>query len=338
MNTSQSATDKPPQGAFRDFFSFKVRLSGLVAIATALAAFGTLAGFFGQFAWWLDLCVHFRVQYFLFLAILGVILWIMRRIKTAIACGLLALINLAIIAPFYLTSPDQASPVSPTYRAMLVNVNTEQGDPVKVRQCIQEHDPDFIVMEEISDRWAKELEALRQKYPYRTVETREDNFGIALFSKHPFLQSDIVHLGEAGVPSVYGTVSLRGGTSLSIIGTHPLPPRDREYTHRRNDQLAQLPAFLHHVKGPVLLLGDLNATPWSYSFRKLLREASLQDSSRGRGIHPTWPTFIPVLWIPIDHCLHNAEVVIADRKVGKGVGSDHYPLVVDFAIKTRGRI
>jgi len=36
------------------------------------------------------------------------------------------------------------------------------------------------------------------------------------------------------------------------------------------------------------------------------------------------------LLIPIDHCLHSREVRIVRKQIGPDVGSDHYPVVVDF--------
>jgi endonuclease/exonuclease/phosphatase (EEP) superfamily protein YafD len=36
--------------------------------------------------------------------------------------------------------------------------------------------------------------------------------------------------------------------------------------------------------------------------------------------------------VPIDHCLVSPEITILDRRLGPAVGSDHYPLIVDFII------
>lgn len=36
--------------------------------------------------------------------------------------------------------------------------------------------------------------------------------------------------------------------------------------------------------------------------------------------------------IPIDHCLHSPDITVINRRVGSDVGSDHYPLIIDFSI------
>jgi hypothetical protein len=42
---------------------FKIRPWGLLTALGFLAGFCTVAGFFGRYAWILDLASHFRVQY-----------------------------------------------------------------------------------------------------------------------------------------------------------------------------------------------------------------------------------------------------------------------------------
>jgi endonuclease/exonuclease/phosphatase (EEP) superfamily protein YafD len=96
--------------------------------------------------------------------------------------------------------------------------------------------------------------------------------------------------------------------------------------------LASLTPLVQRLGAPVLLLGDLNASPWSYPFRRLLEGSGLRDGSLGRGFQPTWPTGLWPLLIPLDHSLHSAGIGIQDRIVGPAVGSDHYPVIVDFTV------
>jgi endonuclease/exonuclease/phosphatase family metal-dependent hydrolase len=86
-----------------------------------------------------------------------------------------------------------------------------------------------------------------------------------------------------------------------------------------------------------VVLGDLNATPWSPYFRNLERAASLRDTGRRSGWRPTWPSALPPLWIPLDHCLVSKEIPYASRTVGNYVGSDHFPIIVDVVLPPRQR-
>jgi endonuclease/exonuclease/phosphatase (EEP) superfamily protein YafD len=215
-----------------------------------------------------------------------------------------------------------------------MNVNTESGVPGKVAQAIRQLDPDVVAMEEVNDQWLSALAPALRSYPYSKAMPREDNFGIALYSKYPMVHGEIRQLGEADIPSAIAELELPDGR-LTVIATHPLPPAGSENSRLRNDQLARLAETVTRLRSPVLLLGDLNATPWCSHFKRLLSQSGLRDSSQGRGILGTWPTHLPILLIPIDHCLHTAGVHVTRRTTGPKVGSDHYPLVIDFVLTSR---
>ena len=315
------------------FFSFKIRLWGLFTAAGAVASAATLLGFFGRFSWFLDLFSHFRVQHFLGLLVLGVLLVPGRRYKTAFVFLTLSIVNLLVILPLYFGETNRPVKATPVMRAMLLNVNTRLGDADRVRAVISDANPDILVLEEISSRWMSDLAWLTNSYPHSLSQPREDNFGIGLFSKLPFTNAEVVYIGGAEVPSVLATVST-AQADLLVIATHPVPPGGRDYSRWRNGQLDQFPDYVRSDL-PILLLGDLNTTPWNYHFRRLLARTGLRDSARGYGVQSTWPSDNFLLRIPIDHCLHSTNIVIVDRKVGEDVSSDHYPLIVDFAIRKK---
>lgn len=315
----------------REFFHLKVSFWGILTVGALWAGAGTVAGFLGPLAWWLDLFSHFRVQYALFFAFLALCCVVARRWKAALAALVVCLINVVVFAPLFIPYRDNPPPSGPAYRAMMMNVNVSAGNPEWVVKRIEEESPDILLLEEISDRWIEELDAVTAKYPYQTVHTRGDAFGIALYSRYPWKKSKIVYIGEARLPSVYAEIEL-GGTTATILGTHPMCPVSGKASALRNDQLAKIPRFLDQFDGPVVLLGDLNTTPWSHHFKRLLQDAGLKDSSRGWGIQPTWPTHRWPLLIPIDHCLYRGGVAIVGKRIGRKTGSDHYPVIVEFAI------
>ena len=101
----------------------------------------------------------------------------------------------------------------------------------------------------------------------------------------------------------------------------------------RNRQLKQLQTLLVDLLGPVVLVGDLNTTPWSQHFAQLLSEPRFRSVREGFGWLPTWPAMLPpFLRIPIDHCLVTSELDVLALDLGHNVGSDHLPLVVTLAL------
>jgi endonuclease/exonuclease/phosphatase (EEP) superfamily protein YafD len=316
------------------FLQLSVRPRGLLVAAGAVACAATLLGFIGRFSWICDLFSHFRVQYVLALGVLGIALLLERHRKTAAVFAVFAALNVFAILPAYVTfrSTPRVPPGSPTFRVMLINVNTDAGDPARVAAVIRRHDPDVLVLEEISARWVRDLSWLADAYPHHRSEPRSDNFGIGLYSKFPLRESRIAAIGEAGVPSILATAEI-GGRPLFLIATHPLPPGGAENSRLRNEQLELIPEVIPRDVS-TLLLGDLNTTPWNYHFKLLLKRSGLVDSACGRWIQPSWPSFAPLCRIPLDHCLHTHDVVTLRRRVCEHAGSDHYPLLVDCALVT----
>ncbi len=315
---------KPPS-----FFSVSLRPWGLLTAAGMIACAATALGFLGRFHWFLDLFSHFRLQYLAGLLLIAAPLYWARYRKTAILFVAFAAVNLATILPLYFgrqKAPENGLPL----RAMLININTHYGDAVRIKDAITEANPHILVLEEISDQWVADLAWLADSHPHSVVEPREDNFGIGLFSVYPLIESEVVYIGSAGVPSILATVDT-GRVKLRVVATHPMPPGGYDYSRWRNEQLEQLPDHLQSPH-PLILLGDLNVTPWNHYFHRLLAKSGLRDSAKGFGLQPTWPEFCLPLRIPIDHILHSSGIVVVNRRIGKSVSSDHLPVIVDFVV------
>lgn len=315
-----------------DFLRFSISLLGLIAAAGTVAATASVLGFFGMYNWFFDLCSHFRVQYCLGLGVVAGLLLFPGKWRMAAVFGIFAMINLAVILPLYFWGEPVPAVNERSVRALLANVNTQTGDAAAVVTMIRRFDPDIIVLEEVNARWLADLESVLSGYKHTEQEPREDNFGIGLWSRYPFLHACIAYIGAAEVPSIVAEIETPQGR-CSVVATHPLPPIGKVYSDLRNDQLAELPRWVRQAASPVVLLGDLNVTPWSSYFKRLLRESGLKNSSQGHGVLPTWPTFNPLLRIPIDYCLCSEGIKIVGRETGPDVGSDHFPVIVDFVIK-----
>jgi len=301
------------------------------AVASALTVAGFASGLWRP----CELTSHFRAQYFLCLGGAAITLALLRRRVTGPVFAAFALVNLAVLLPLFVGGEHSARRPD-TLRAMTMNIHTANRDVQKVCDAIREYEPDFVLLLEVNDRWLADLGELAATYPHVRGEPREDNFGIALFSRLPFRTARIAYVDGAKVPSVLAELEAPGGV-FTVFGTHPLPPSCPSCSRLRNQQLAAIPEALARVTTPVVLMGDLNVTPFSVYFERLLKASGLRDSARGRGYQPTWPTDRPMFFIPIDHCLHSPDIGIVDRQVGPNVGSDHYPLIVDFNLPADGR-
>ena len=311
---------------------FHVRLGfwGLLGAAGFALTVISLAGFLGTRAWWLEILSHFRPQYIGGFLLLAAVFALGRKWRHAAGAGAMAFLN-AVPVLLFLLPPAPATPAgAPAFRVMLMNVNTCWGDPVAVRTAISNARPDLLVLEEISDRWLADLAPALAAYPFREVQPRFDNFGIGLFSRCPLDSARSEPFGLVDIPTIFARVRM-DGRPLHLVATHPMPPGEALLAAERDRQLEWLAGEISALKGPVLLVGDLNAAPWSPVFRRFERASGLRDSARGRSIRPTWPAPIPPLWIPIDHILHSPGLAVRDYRVGASIRSDHLPVIVDFS-------
>jgi endonuclease/exonuclease/phosphatase (EEP) superfamily protein YafD len=319
----------------KEFLRPKLSLWGLVDGAGMLAGGLSLCGFLGRFGWLPELTSHFRVQYLAVLIPAAAAALLRRHWIGSGLFSVFALANFAVIAPYWFDRPSQPSAPTVRLRVLLVNVRTQNERFAAVRQLVRDESPDLVVVEEIDSKWLHELGPLRETHPHTLSESREDNFGIALFSRLPIRNGRVVHAGDAGVPSVIGEIQA-GDATATLIGTHPVPPGNPENFRLRNGQLQAISALARNQAAPVIVLGDLNVTPWSHFFGRFLRSSGLVDTARGRGAPSTWPAPFRILGIPIDHCLVSPELVVLGRRVGPDIGSDHYPLIVDLGQRNPG--
>ena len=296
-----------------------------------IAAVGTVAGCAGKLWWVCETISCFRVHYFLGLSAASVLSLRRRSYLPGGVFVLLAVVNLFSFGHYYF---PQARMNEATNSLRLASINVHTGNPhwELVVDFISSFSPDIVLLTEVNQDWLTRLQVLEKDYAYHVSKSREDNFGIALFSKVAPDRLEILNLVAGEIPSILMTFS-SGSSTCTLVGTHPLPPRNREYSIVRNLQLRELSAFFQKVRGEKILLGDLNTPPWSGYFHDLLTGAGLKDSAKGFGISVTWPVQAWVLFgIPIDHCLLSPALQVHERQVGPAVGSDHYPILVDIGI------
>lgn len=320
---------EPTRGGLRPGPFLGARTAHALVACGLVLSVATAAGFLGRLSWMLDLASHFRVQYSVLLAAIALLLWAARHPRWAALFGAFGAADLALVLPIFVagarTAPAEASRV----RVALLNVLTSNTRYEDALAEIRRLDPDLFVALETDSRWLERLEQLSTAYPYSIADARPDNFGIALFSRLPLDRTRIVHLGRAGLPSVLAELRVEG-TRLAVLGTHVVPPVGASAAALRDDQLEEIALFAAHDPGPLLVLGDLNCTPWSVAFRALRRTSGLGDGRRG--IDATWPAALGWLGIPIDHVLHSPGLTALARGVGRSIGSDHRPLVAEFAL------
>jgi endonuclease/exonuclease/phosphatase (EEP) superfamily protein YafD len=303
----------------------------IVRFALLLASLGviltTLSAFLGRVWWVFDLFSHFRVYYFALALVLSAGLFLLDARRASLVMLLAGFLNFVLIAPFWIPQAKAAAE-GQTYRLLSANVLTSNLQHEKVRQLIEQEGPDFIVLVEVNQPWLDDLALADLGYEHELLFPRDNNFGVAFFSRSPYESARIV---DTMVPTVLAELTV-DGLPLSIVGVHTWPPLTGHLSEIRDQQMMQIAGVVNQQSGAVIVCGDLNLTSWSHAYIQFMNATGLRDSRLGKGIQPSWVVGNPLIHIPIDHVLVSEGVEIVDRRLGPPVGSDHLPVITDFRV------
>ncbi len=310
------------------------RVANLARIVLGVLTGATVLGFAGGLWWFFDLFCHFRVQYVVAAALLALTFLLTRRIRWALGAVALAALNLVPIVPLFLGPTEVAPhPAQRPLRVLSFNIFGFNRDYDRMLACVQREQPDVLVLLEVTPDWMSAVRRLSTSYPYQWINAGNDVTGIAMMSRVEPRHAETVDLGNHGVPSYLLTFQ-HANAEVAVLGTHLNWPVSRRAAHIRNTQLAALARLARNYPRPLVVIGDLNTTPFSAHFRRTLRDGGLRPCVPGAGLTPTWPTYFPPLLIQIDHCVASAQVRAWNFQVGDHLGSDHYPISVEVAADT----
>lgn len=303
----------------------------------SLLMIATVTGFFAKWSWLADLIVNFRVQMAIVgmaIFIFGIAIWDSRK-RTICRIGISAVIILLNAIPFggYLfdTNTPIKSANATTVKVMTFNLLSSNREFEKVFDHINSESPDVLAVLEVGPEWGTRLEKLTTDYTSSKILARGDNFGIALLSRLPVKQFEVLFLDEFNIPAIRATIETPNG-DIDFVAIHPLPPLQSKSFENRNKSLL-LAAMMINQSTPRMMVGDFNMTPWSPHFKNVLDAGNLKDISVGYGIQPTWnigPTMMGGL--KIDHILTNPEIQVDLVRVGPSLGSDHRSVTASLFI------
>jgi endonuclease/exonuclease/phosphatase (EEP) superfamily protein YafD len=219
---------------------------------------------------------------------------------------------------------------APRLRVFSANLYFENDDISGIIDEVRSREADVAVFQEVTRAHRTTLvEDPRLKdFEYRVSANTSDTM---VMSRVPIESSEIWTeparwLARARLSTAIGTVEL--------VDVHTVAPVDRTTRAHWRQMFDVLRDLAHDHEHPLLLIGDFNATVYHPQFDDLL-DAGLTDahSARGKGLTGTWPrdrAYPPVL--RIDHALSSRELVPVSAAYGKGRGSDHRPIFVEYAL------
>jgi endonuclease/exonuclease/phosphatase (EEP) superfamily protein YafD len=159
---------------------------------------------------------------------------------------------------------------------------------------------------------------------------------VMIFSKARPVAHDIpVPKSEGRIrPPIAGATFRDRHGEFTVFGTHYTWPVHGGFQQAQGRVIARLLA--HFPKDRLILSGDFNSTPWSFSRRR--EDAMFGLERRTRGLF-SWPAGrvsrfgleTPVPLLPIDHVYAGPGWRTVKVERGPRLGSDHYPVIVTLA-------
>ncbi|MDB5452871.1 MAG: hypothetical protein JWO33_1449 [Caulobacteraceae bacterium] len=224
-------------------------------------------------------------------------------------------------------------------------------DVGRIAAVLAELEPDIVALQELDVGRAR-TGGVDQAYEiaerldmachfHAALKVEEELYGDAILTAYP---ERLIKVGPLPGYDRIRALEPRGalwvevmidGKPVQVINTHlGLVPREQQIqaAHLASDQWLKSPA----CRGPVILLGDFNATATSVVYRTLC--VGLQAARRLAPVKSptsTFPSPLPVL--RIDHLFVSDEIRVTDVFAPFGpltrAASDHLPLVMDFEVR-----
>jgi endonuclease/exonuclease/phosphatase (EEP) superfamily protein YafD len=307
------------------------------AVALALLSLLVLAA---ERLWWADLLVHFRPHYCIFaLLLLGLAQWLRRRDWLIGALVVLALNVLPLVrdlgAPLPITAAHAATDAGPALRIAASNLLWRNREHDAAIDWARQTQADLLVFVEVDARWEQALGQLRDTYPHARTARRAGYSGTLVLSRWPLGELTQLDAGTRGTPEIAIDVATPGG-SLQLIAVHATWPLGGAMSAARAREFGTIAAAARSATLPVVVIGDFNVTPLSPHFTALVERGRLRDAAAGFGWQPTWPSFLPLLGLRIDHALVSPDIQVNSFARGRVEGSDHRPIIVDLRLPPRG--
>jgi endonuclease/exonuclease/phosphatase (EEP) superfamily protein YafD len=301
---------------------------GIVSVGV-VATVATIVGFFGS-AWWLfDYVANFRAHLALALLVVAVAYALLFSKTMSLIFLAFAVVNALVILPLYTDSPAEA--VDTDEGMTIVSFNVAQRASLRDATFLwlDTVDADLVLLTEATDDWVA-AEGYSDKYSSHVEMPPDRTFGITVYSDHS-VTAELVRASSARDYAVRIETEI-GNRPIVVYGVQSRPASDATSAALRDEYLTDIARMAKGETLPTVVVGDLEASPWSHVFRYLESEADLTNSLRGYGIQATWPAdrwaFVR---IPMDHLLHSSELTTVDRYLGPSLGVDHRPIVVRLA-------
>lgn len=250
-----------------------------------------------------------------------------------------------------------------------------EAKPNKVLQYIVQENPDVVCLQEFGvaknqpDLLIAEVKKALADYKYShieyTINTKRKSVGVATFSKFPIIKKNNLKIDSRFNGAIASDIVFHGDT-IRVLNCHlesnKLTENDvqmqsdlvrnfdskragiyagfitkklTEAYHLRSKQARQVAESIRTSPHPVLVCGDFNDVPTSYTYHTIKSAKKLTDTfvEAGNGLGFTYQKNL--MHVRIDYIMHDDYFCTAKCEVDKTKHSDHYPISCQVYKKTK---
>ncbi|MCC8359693.1 endonuclease/exonuclease/phosphatase family protein [Salinimicrobium sediminilitoris] len=324
-----------------------ILLKIVVVISVIVVVLSVLSLIHDLTYWYAKILDFPRTQYLILSLVFLLLFLILNRKWTTtsyvIAAGLIIAITIHSIkiAPYFFGEkvvPEvslEESNSNSSVEILIVNVLMTNKNAARLREIIDEHQPDMVLAMEVNSWWVEQLDEM--DYPFAIKYPLDNAYGMVLYSRLPLSESEVKFFRHQDVPSFHTVVELRSGEKIKFHGVHPVAPFPSEkYPDNVGLQelaLSKVGKLVAADTLPSIVAGDFNDVSWSSTTKFFEEHGNLKNVRLGRGLYNSFSAQSFLMRWPLDHFFVTSEFGAVKLQKLDEFGSDHFPIIAELVLQ-----